>query len=360
MRRVKVNAQVTFATWILETVGQVSVFVLWMVVPKHKEMGMTLAVILCYVILPYTFLMNSSYNKNLLIDEGVMNTIRNVLGPFAQTRSKSSQTVNENKHLDQWRRQNSKYGKVAKDKSTEDTEMNLQTSEDKCQSYEGQGSDIYTISRVTEGHPDQKIDPHISVNIPEEQPCASFAVHLFDANQEVNKFVEEDRTQADDARKSLKRRYYLCLAEEILSNMVSNIADENVYMHYLKQLARLTDAKTNKDDVSTKFQITHFETALSPKQGKIKTSHRELKKVGTVASSSKSKNVEMQTQELEVNFLGTFSKRMDKRKAALGNFKQYCLHEDSYEIFSTAIFDLEESLIIGYSDAECEWQKHKI
>ena len=54
MRKVKVNAQVAFATWILETVGQVLIVVLWRLVnlDEHKEIGFTFAVILHYIIDP--------------------------------------------------------------------------------------------------------------------------------------------------------------------------------------------------------------------------------------------------------------------------------------------------------------------
>ena len=42
-------------------------------------MTMTLGIMWFHVILPYTFLMNTSHNKRLVTDEGWWNTIRNTL-----------------------------------------------------------------------------------------------------------------------------------------------------------------------------------------------------------------------------------------------------------------------------------------
>ena len=133
--------------------------------------------------------------------------------------------------------------------------------------------------------------------------------------------------------------------------MMTNIADENAYMHYLKQLAQLEDANTNNNVVSTEFQITHFKTDPPPKQRKIKRSTRQIKHLKNTASLAKSKNVEMHRQDFEVKFLGAFSSRRDKRKTTLKNFKKHCSNEDLYAMFLKVIFDLEESLIIGHTDS---------
>ena len=349
MRKVKVNAQVAFATWILETVGQVLIVVLWRLVnlDEHKEIGFTFAVILHYIILPYTLLMNSSHNKDLLIDDGVMNTFRNVFVALTQTRSISSQTGNENKCLEKCNRQNSKSVK----QNAKNTKTGSYPSKNICQSYENNSSDIYIISRKMESHPDQKHDAYISINIPEGQPCPSVDLRVFNDNQKDKTFAGEIETEADDARKNLQRSYHLYLAEKILLNMMTNISDEKAYMHYLKLLAQLEDATISINAVSTEFQITPFIPDPYPKQGKIKTSNRQLRKLKNKMSLTKSKNVDMHTQDLENKFVGTFSKRLTKRKTTLENFKNYCLDEDSYKMFSQAIFDLEESLINRHTDS---------
>ena len=90
------NAQVTFAIYILETLALVSVFVFWFMIRKN-EISMTISFISFYVILPYTFLMNTDYNKNLVTEYGFFNTIRNALRfPCNGKETKENQTSPEN------------------------------------------------------------------------------------------------------------------------------------------------------------------------------------------------------------------------------------------------------------------------
>ena len=78
IRKVQVNAQVTFAIYILETVALASVVILWFAIRKN-ELSATLSFVSFYVVLPYTFLMNTSHNKNLITEHGFLNTIRNAI-----------------------------------------------------------------------------------------------------------------------------------------------------------------------------------------------------------------------------------------------------------------------------------------
>ena len=78
IRKVQVNAQVTFAIYILETVALASIVILWLAIGKN-EISVTLAFVFFYVALPYTFLMNTSHNKKLITEHGFLNTIRNAI-----------------------------------------------------------------------------------------------------------------------------------------------------------------------------------------------------------------------------------------------------------------------------------------
>ena len=80
-RKVKVNAQVTFVIYVLETVANLSIFIVWIFVHGYSsEVTVTMGVMWFHVMLPYIFLMNTSHNKNLLIDDGWWNTVKNALG----------------------------------------------------------------------------------------------------------------------------------------------------------------------------------------------------------------------------------------------------------------------------------------
>ena len=80
MKKVKVNAQITFIIYILESVANVSILVTWtLVVHKSNDLSRMVSILWYHLLLPYTFLMNTSHNKNLVVDDGWVTTIRNTL-----------------------------------------------------------------------------------------------------------------------------------------------------------------------------------------------------------------------------------------------------------------------------------------
>ena len=90
----KTNIQVTCVIWMLETFSNFSVVFIWMFVAG--ELTHTLesyGMLWNMLILPYTYLMNTSHNKRLLRDNGWLNTIQNAIPlPFRR------QGVNEEEY----------------------------------------------------------------------------------------------------------------------------------------------------------------------------------------------------------------------------------------------------------------------
>ena len=77
----EVSAQVTFVTWLLECFANLCIIVVWMFVYNATSAGTTtLGMLFYYLILPYTYLMNSSHNRNLVVGNGWRNTFRNAVG----------------------------------------------------------------------------------------------------------------------------------------------------------------------------------------------------------------------------------------------------------------------------------------
>ena len=71
MKKVAVNAQVTFVVWILESIANLFVAIAWVFVyGKTSSFTLTNSMSWYYIILPYTFLMNTSYNKDRIVDGG--------------------------------------------------------------------------------------------------------------------------------------------------------------------------------------------------------------------------------------------------------------------------------------------------
>ena len=80
IRSVKVNAEITMIIWIMESIANFCVVVGFIVASgKPHISNLTIVILWYYVILPYTFLMNTSYNKDRIINDGWKIVILNVL-----------------------------------------------------------------------------------------------------------------------------------------------------------------------------------------------------------------------------------------------------------------------------------------
>ena len=70
MKLVDVNARVTLVIWILETIVNIAILISYVILGQTSLGNTTLAMTCYYVIISYTFLMNTSYNKDRIIESG--------------------------------------------------------------------------------------------------------------------------------------------------------------------------------------------------------------------------------------------------------------------------------------------------
>ena len=84
-RNIRVNAQVTAVITMLEFLGG-CVFMIGRVcrmpIAFGSLAGVTLTMILYFVVLPYAFLMNTRYNKNRILENGWINVLKNMVFPY--------------------------------------------------------------------------------------------------------------------------------------------------------------------------------------------------------------------------------------------------------------------------------------
>ena len=90
VRKVHINANVTFIIWILEWLANINCSIIaWLFAQDiqffrffgHTSVFLLFALIWYYVILPYTYLMNTSHNKKRIIDDGLVSVLRNLFRP---------------------------------------------------------------------------------------------------------------------------------------------------------------------------------------------------------------------------------------------------------------------------------------
>ena len=79
MRRMKVNAQVTAVITLLEAFGNCVIMIIVFTTPKlNGYEALIPTILLDFVLLPYAFLMNTSHNKDRVIEDGWNSVFKNV------------------------------------------------------------------------------------------------------------------------------------------------------------------------------------------------------------------------------------------------------------------------------------------
>ena len=170
IRKVQVNAQVTFAIYILETVALASVAILWFAIGKI-ELSTTLSFVSFYVVLPYTFLMNTPHNKNLITEHGFLNTIRNAIQMPCNFEKR---TVEDGDGLAKGGNERQKHNKLDSIKATSKShvkEISISL-DDKLNHSSMENPDIYIISRSDKNAKWEHCNDDDIFN-PQHDPCSN-------------------------------------------------------------------------------------------------------------------------------------------------------------------------------------------
>ena len=408
IRKVQVNAQVTFAIYILETVALASVAILWFAIGKI-ELSTTLSFVSFYVVLPYTFLMNTPHNKNLITEHGFLNTIRNAIQMPCNFEKR---TVEDGDGLAKGGNERQKHNKLDSIKATSKShvkEISISL-DDKLNHSSMENPDIYIISRsdknakwehcndddifnpqhdpcsnhssadvsnledgvkqvpnqilfaITEenlGHSSKsdqntKWEPCKDDDIfnPQHDPCSSHsAADVSNLEEGVKRLPEQILFAVGKENPPKPTNNHLCLAEKILENMLKNVINEDVYSYYLRELIRLENANEQGGEALDQFEIIGLDDFIAPRHRKAKLSKTKLKTeevdgyLGTKISNI-SQYEEYQRNTSQTHFLGRFLDRLDLRKDMLRRYAAHCKDKKSYRQLFDSILDLEEGLVM--------------
>ena len=81
LRRMKISCQVTAAISLLEIIGNIFCTMIWLLMAKYVgNESLLLGLTLYFILLPYTFLMNTDDNRNLVVEDGWHMVIKNLFG----------------------------------------------------------------------------------------------------------------------------------------------------------------------------------------------------------------------------------------------------------------------------------------
>ena len=320
IRKVKVNAQMTFVIYILETVANISIYIPILLSKNrsNSSMSLTLGVLWFMVILPYTFLMNTSHNKNLVTDEGWWNTIRNIFGWSKKANATSNLTTKNSIFTDSVQEDKSSVSEKKTDNTVRigsNRTKNLQKSD--CDG----AKQVYTICKETTCPSTREkcwadrskyfdLQPGTSKVITDISKKAG-ALNVRCLRQNIG---GESSDEDDENFCFPKKSRRLCIGEKILSHMMSNINNERAYVHYLNQLSSFEQDLKKKNGAPNEFDIMHDIDIVS-------------------------------TTNLLLNLIGKSLDRIEIRKIILQDFEEHCHNEEAYEAFLNLLFDREENFI---------------
>ena len=78
IKSMKISCQVTAAISLLEIFGNIFGAIIWLFIAKYVgNESLVLALTLYFILLPYTFLMNTHHNRNLVVEDGWGMVIKN-------------------------------------------------------------------------------------------------------------------------------------------------------------------------------------------------------------------------------------------------------------------------------------------
>ena len=331
MRKLKINANVTFVIWLLEWGANASIAVCWIL--GNWKYFLDVILFWYYVTLPYIHLMNTSYNKDLVIDNGLTNVLRNafvipfksLMRKILSDRNSEAQEKNSNHEMTNMER-----------KAVSSDNHHIQSCKDA-------NTELFIISKPNFSSIPLQTKNSTSPPVPRNAPGTSSGVYkaTTPANhiQLACQSLSEPDLEENDLSFEAKR---LCNGKIILCHMMENISNEGHYLHYFMQLINYEDTVKAKDKAN--FEIIHIVQSkpIQSKNAKRKnTLHLEE---DSSKKSYPSSSISPQILALKSKISGNFVDRMEMRKLLLQNFIINCNDEESYNNYLKELIDFEEKL----------------
>ena len=223
-RRVHVSSQVTAMITCLEMFGNISYVILLAFTKKTSLISLIHVMLIYHIILPYSYLMNTSHNKTRIVDYGWKNVFKNLTG-----HSSDSVVSIDNK--------------LKNDGPAAVAEMRQQKP-----LKNGEDGRIFTITK------------HRSIEQSLETESFSALQEPSTSKEGYSKKQKIDTHAQPSSNKASKRRNYQEVVIEIVSYMIRYIMDEEIYIEYFKQLVTF-DAHYKMGKPVSEFDVTYQSTS---------------------------------------------------------------------------------------------------
>ena len=338
LRKLKVNADVTFAIWILECFGYFLIVIVWAIGAFLKvDIILEYIIVIYYVMLPHTYLMNTSHNKDRIIDEGLKTIIKNALHiPFDL-----SVFVNLFRNLDRENRDRIKSNIDANDV-------------ERCE----KEPDISIVFKKKVQMKNDKLDSDRrlknSIDVPQvehdiEKPSSSTGIYeeSFKRHLATNPMTDSEDDMTDETTDA---DLFFSIKKQLLIYMKGNVNNEDHYIHYFLQLIDLESKTKNNDKFDNNFTIRPVVQDEKVQDVKHSTYKNKNKRYINSTDSKKSKSqVEFESNRIlsSRGIMLSADEKFDRtlmRIKKLENIDSHCEDEKTFNKLLNELIDFEEGL----------------
>ena len=344
VRKLKINANVTFSIWMLEWIAFITCVICWAMVSSAKvDIFLEFVVLWTYVILPHTFLMNTAHNKDRIIDNGFKSTLKNALAlPFdiKLLTDKLSQRREGGCSSAESIDSKSGNGSIEKE-SPKPLNHGIEKNETSTPG-------IFIISKDGSTQQNENSENRTGFAL-KDFPSTSNGVYK-EAGLNWAQIIQNSRHDSEPEidEVSLQNANRMDIGQKLLSYMYQNIDNEKLYLHYLIQLTEYEREQKEENCNKNSFNVitvADYEMARTKKRQKSKGRNKASKE-GKLKVKSHSRLISSPIEMTLAN--RTSEKKLEIsqiRKLLLDNYDEYCKIAETYEQFLTRLFDFEEELM---------------
>ena len=298
--------------------------------------------------------MNTSYNKDLILEQGWKTVL---LNPFAIVHPCFSKptlfelkprlvkvTNGENKNATSERNKTNNPSKANPISKVSHNNNHSNTKND---------NRVFIISNKKLDKPEMKVNSDLEVEDLDVIPSTSRNKNNSDSQSQLKK-LRAKSSSSDSEPENYTKSYRLKFGESILHNMVKHVKDENSYLHYFYQLLEFEHMLKNEPlDRRKEYEIIPLPNFNKMNVGKIKHSTTEIhqykkiqrrKKLETNKNQHIARDRKISSLNVKNDGFPWWEIKTQLRCDTLKNFEGYCDDETKYDNFLIRLIEVEEEL----------------
>ena len=324
MKRMKVNAQVTAITAILESIGNVT-YVIHTLFTGPRFSAMIHGQVTYMIVLPYVFLMNTSHNKNRIVEHGWKNVLRNIIG--------RSECNEANERINSDPVEEYKNDEIQQEERIENIEK-----------------DVISLPIISTKHDQWEEENFLSLSLHtpfHEDSTSEPKGKILKKEIKSNGVILNPNTLPRSDRKQL-------VAQNILYFMIQNVKNEEIYISFFKKLLLFEDSQRNKNSLSEREPHDEIINFFKPEiTGNYANGQMKKLKLDIILAKSYKGDSIISSQDSNVNLSGPPSSKLSikaenrskLRMEILNQMSPLSYEDEVYKALVEDLIDLEESFV---------------